>query len=40
MIRDGAEMLGWDLDKLMTDTIAAMRAAEDEVIAAMEQETV
>ncbi len=40
VIRDGAEMLGWDLDKLMTDTIAAMRAAEDEVIAAMEQETV
>lgn len=35
VIRDGAEMLGWDLDRLMTDTIAAMREHEDEIIAAM-----
>lgn len=36
VIRDGAEMLGWDLDRLMTDTIEAMRANEDAVKAAME----
>lgn len=39
MIRDGAERLGWDLDRLMEDTIAAMRAHEDEIIAAMGQES-
>ena len=31
-------MLGWDLDQLMTDTILAMRDAEDDIIAAMAQE--
>ncbi len=36
VIRDGAEMLGWDLDRLMTDTIEDMREHEDEIIAAME----
>ena len=36
VIRDGAEMLGWELDKLMEDTIQAMRDHEDEIIAAME----
>ena len=35
VIRDGAEMLGWDLDRLMTDTIEAMRENEDQIIAAM-----
>ena len=39
VIRDGAERLGWDLDRLMEDTIAAMRAHEDEIIAAMGQES-
>ncbi len=38
VIRDGAEMLGWDLDQLMTDTILAMRDAEDDIIAAMARE--
>jgi putative nucleotidyltransferase with HDIG domain len=33
VIRDGADMLGWELDTLMTETIAAMREAEDAVIA-------
>ena len=37
VIRDGAEMLGWDLDRLMTDTIQAMREYEDEIIAAMQE---
>lgn len=36
VIRQGAERLGWELDQLMTDTIEAMRAYEDEIIAAME----
>ena len=38
VIRDGAEMLGWELDKLMEDTIQAMREYEDEIITAMAQE--
>lgn len=37
VIRNGAEMLGWELDRLMTETIEAMRASEDSVIAQMEQ---
>ena len=37
VIRDGAEMLGWELDKLMENTILAMREYEDEIITAMEQ---
>ena len=35
VIRQGAERLGWELDRLMTDTIEAMRTYEDEIIAAM-----
>ena len=30
-IKEGAEMLGWDLDKLFEETIQAMRYAEDKV---------
>lgn len=37
VIRSGAQMLGWELDRLMSETIEAMRAAEDDVIAQMEQ---
>lgn len=33
VIEDGAEMLGWELDDLLTRTIEAMRQAEDQVIA-------
>ena len=36
VIRDGAERLGWELDRLMEDTVAAMREHEDAIIAAME----
>ncbi len=35
VIRNGAELLGWELDKLLEETILAMRASEDDVIAAM-----
>ena len=31
VIKQGAEMLGWDLDKLFSDTIMAMRTCEDEI---------
>ena len=31
IIRDGAEMLNWDLDKVFTQTLEAMRATENEV---------
>lgn len=37
VIRKGAEMLGWELDKLLEETILAMRASEDDVIAMMEE---
>lgn len=37
VIRQGAERLGWELDKLFEMTILAMRACEDEVNARMEQ---
>jgi predicted hydrolase (HD superfamily) len=30
-IRQGAELLGWELDMLLDKTLAAMRASEDEV---------
>jgi predicted hydrolase (HD superfamily) len=30
-IRTGAEMLGWDLDKLLSMTLEAMRSSEDKV---------
>ncbi len=36
VIRSGAEMLGWELDRLLEETILAMRAAEDQVIAEMD----
>ena len=31
IIRNGAEMLGWDLDKLLNMTLEAMRATENTV---------
>ena len=31
VIEDGAEMLGWDLDKLIEDTIFAMRVNEEDI---------
>lgn len=31
IIRKGADMLGWDLDRLLSDTLEAMRATEDNV---------
>ena len=31
VIKRGAEMLGWDLDKLFEETILAMRNCEDKV---------
>lgn len=37
VIRQGAELLGWDLDVLMEKTILAMRSCEDSVNQAMEQ---
>ena len=36
VIRQGAEMLGWELDKLFEMTILAMRSCEDSVRAAMD----
>lgn len=38
VIRDGAELLGWELDKLFSMTIDAMRSCEEQV--AKEMETV
>ena len=37
VIRQGAEMLGWELDELLEKTILAMRSCEDSVNAAMEE---
>ena len=37
VIRQGAELLGWDLETLMEKTILAMRACEDGVHAEMEK---
>ena len=31
VITDGAELLGWELDRLLDETLEAMRAAEDEI---------
>ena len=31
VIKDGAEMLGWDLDKLIEETILAMRVDEEKI---------
>ena len=35
VIRQGAEMLGWELEELMEKTIEAMRSCEDSINAAM-----
>lgn len=37
VIKNGADMLGWDLDKLMEMTILAMRSCEDSVSHEMEE---
>ena len=37
VIRQGADMLGWELTELMQKTISAMRSCEDEINNAMEQ---
>lgn len=37
VIRDGAERLGWELDKLFEDTIMAMRSCEEHVNQEMEK---
>jgi predicted hydrolase (HD superfamily) len=31
VIQRGADMLGWELDKLLSDTIEAMRSCEESV---------
>ena len=36
VIRKGAEILGWDLDRLMTDTLHAMAASEADIQREME----
>lgn len=38
IIREGADQLGWDLDRLLEQTILAMRACEDSVREQMEAE--
>jgi len=35
VITQGAEMLGWDLEKLFSETILAMRSSEDDIETAM-----
>lgn len=39
VIQRGAEQLGWDLDRLLEQTILAMRSCEDEISEEMEKET-
>ena len=39
VIRQGAEFLGWELDKLLDQTIQAMRSCETQVSAELEQLT-
>lgn len=36
VITQGAEMLGWEMEKLFSETILAMRSCEDDIEAAME----
>lgn len=36
VIKDGAKMLGWELDELLDKTILAMRSCEDEVSSQMD----
>jgi predicted hydrolase (HD superfamily) len=38
VIERGAEMLGWELDTLLTRTLEAMKASEDAINTAMEEE--
>ena len=35
VIRRGADQLGWELDKMLTMTLEAMKATEDEIKAEM-----
>ncbi|GHU59173.1 HDIG domain-containing protein [Bacteroidia bacterium] len=35
VITKGAEMLGWDLDKLLSDTLEAMRSTENSILTQM-----
>ena len=35
VIRQGAERLGWELDRLLDSTLQAMRACEDDIAAQM-----
>jgi len=37
VIAQGAERLGWDLDKLLNDTLEAMKAGEERINDEMEQ---
>ena len=38
VIERGAQQLGWDLEKLLTMTLEAMKATEDEIRVEMERE--
>jgi predicted hydrolase (HD superfamily) len=38
VIERGADMLGWELDKLLLDTIEAMRSCEADIAEAMSRE--
>ncbi len=40
VIERGAEMLGWELDELLTRTLQAMKDSEDEILAECENEGV
>ena len=40
VIERGAEQLGWELDELLTKTLAAMAASEDTINEEMEKENV
>ena len=37
IISQGAERLGWELDRLLGDTLEAMKSCEDDIAAAMEE---
>ena len=38
VIEQGAGMLGWELDELLTKTLKAMQDSEDEILKLLEQE--
>ena len=38
VIEQGARMLGWELDELLTKTLKAMQDSEDEILKLLEQE--